>query len=115
MLEIEQPIPAGELQKLAPKATIGEICHTVWDLIEANEIEVLDESHIIISKGRFTDFRDTTEIDALIAETDKEILEKLWEAFQETPFTIFTLEKKINLTKSEYRDTLNLLGDIAVC
>ena len=44
---------------------------------------------------------------------DREILDRLWEANRETPFASFTLERKLNLTKSEYRDVLNLLGDMA--
>ena len=44
---------------------------------------------------------------------DREILNRLWEACRETPFASFTLERKLNLTKSEYRDVLNLIGDMA--
>ena len=44
---------------------------------------------------------------------DKEILDRLWEEYRETPFASFTLERKLNLTKSEYREVLNLLGDMA--
>ena len=44
---------------------------------------------------------------------DKEILDRLWEEYRETPFASFTLERKLNLTKSEYRDVLNLLGDMS--
>ena len=44
---------------------------------------------------------------------DKEILDRLWEEYRETPFASFTLERKLNLTKSEYREVLNLLGDMS--
>lgn len=70
-MNISEPIHAAELRNLEPKATIGEICHTVWDLIEANEIEVYDELHTIVPKQY--DFQDTNEIDALIAEMEVEI------------------------------------------
>ena len=45
--------------------------------------------------------------------TNKEILNSLWEAYSETPFASFTLESKLNLSNTEYRDTLNLLSDLA--
>ena len=70
---INQPIHAGGLRKLEPKATIGEICQTVWDLIEANEIEIYDQSHIIVPKVCKMGFRDTTEIDDLIKEMEAEL------------------------------------------
>ena len=44
---------------------------------------------------------------------DREILDRLWDAYRETPFASFTLERKLNLTKSENRDVLNLLGDMS--
>ena len=45
--------------------------------------------------------------------TDKEILNRLWDAYRETPFASFTLERKLNLRKDEYLDALNLLNDMA--
>jgi len=67
-MNISEPIHAGELRKIQPTATMGEICHTVWDLIEANEIEIDDESHMILPKQY--EFHDTNDIDALIAEME---------------------------------------------
>ena len=45
--------------------------------------------------------------------TEKQTLDRLWDAHSETPFASFTLERKLNLNKNEYRDTLNLLSACA--
>ena len=45
--------------------------------------------------------------------TDKEILDRLWEAYRETPFASFVLQRKLDLQKDEYLDALNLLNDMA--
>lgn len=45
--------------------------------------------------------------------TDKEILNRLWEAHRETPFASFVLQRKLNLRHDALLRVLNLLGDMA--
>ena len=45
--------------------------------------------------------------------TEKEILDRLWEAYRETPFASFVLQRKLNLRHDELSTVLNLLGDMA--
>ena len=43
----------------------------------------------------------------------KEILDRLWEAYRETPVASFVLQRKLNLRHDELSRVLNLLGDLA--
>ena len=45
--------------------------------------------------------------------TDKEILNRLWDAHSETPFAAFMLQRKLDLRHDELSDMLNLIGDMA--
>ena len=45
--------------------------------------------------------------------TDKEILNQLWDAHRETPFTSFSLQRKLDLRHDALRTVLNLLNDMA--
>ena len=44
---------------------------------------------------------------------DREILEKLWEACRETPFSSFSLQRKLDLRPQEETATRSLLVDMA--
>ena len=45
--------------------------------------------------------------------TDREILDRLWEAYRETPFASFSLTRKLDLRPQEHTAVLNLIGDMA--
>ena len=45
--------------------------------------------------------------------TDKEILDRLWEAHRETPFATFSLQRKLDLRHDALRTVLNLINDMA--
>ena len=45
--------------------------------------------------------------------TDKEILNRLWEAHRETPFATFSLQRKLDLRHDDLTAVLNLLNDMA--
>ena len=45
--------------------------------------------------------------------TDKEILNLLWEAYRESPFASFSLQRKLDLRRDDLAAVLNLLNDMA--
>ena len=45
--------------------------------------------------------------------TDKEILNLLWEAYRESPFASFSLQRKLDLRRDDLAAVLNLIGDMA--
>ena len=45
--------------------------------------------------------------------TDKEILDKLWDAYRETPFASFSLQRRLNLRHNAIPRVLNLVADMS--
>ena len=44
---------------------------------------------------------------------DREILDRLWEAYRETPFASLMMQRKLDLRHNELPAVLNLIGDMA--
>lgn len=44
---------------------------------------------------------------------DKEILDRLWEEYRETPFASLMMQRKLDLRHKEIAATRNLIGDMA--
>ena len=44
---------------------------------------------------------------------DREILDRLWDAYRETPFASFSLQRKLDLRHNAVRTVLNLINDMA--